>query len=358
MRRREFLRQSANAAIAVGIQRSLRGAPIPRAAISSANPGLQTSALDSSVSPLPGTSPLTVQGDPAMQMVDGIHRHLLAQTAQLAAERSRLWNRDFSSAANYEQSVAANRERFRRIIGTIDERAAARAPEIEVAFASQTEIAQSSRYTIYAIQWRVFGPVTSDSGGMIARGLLLQPKDPPLARVVAIPDADCTPEMLAGIEPGIPTQAQFARTLAECGIQVIVPLIINRDDSFSGISGIGMTNMPHREWIYRMAFEAGRHIIGLEVQSILAAVDWLERENTARRLAIGVMGYGEGGLLALYSCRDRRTHQGGGGQRILPGARERLAGADLSRCVGAGEGIWRCRTGRLDRASNANCRSE
>ena len=249
---------------------------------------------------MPGTSPLTAQGDLAMQMIDGIHRHLLAQTAQQAAERSRLWNRDFSSAADYEQSVAVNRERFRRIIGAVDERAAARAPELEVTFASQTEIAQSSRYTIYAIRWRVFGPVTSDSSGMNAMGLLLQPKDPPLARVVAIPDADCTPELLAGIAPGIPAQAQFARTLAECGIQVIVPLIINRDDSFSGIPGIGMTNMPHREWIYRMAFEAGRHIIGLEVQSILAAVDWFDRENAAQQLSIGVMGYGEGGLLALY----------------------------------------------------------
>ena len=25
-----------------------------------------------------------------------------------------------------------------------------------------------------------------------------------------------------------------------------------------------MTNQPNREWIYRMAFEAGRHIIGYE----------------------------------------------------------------------------------------------
>jgi predicted secreted protein len=60
-----------------------------------------------------------------MQMVDGIHRHLLSQTAQQVAERPRLWKRDFSSAANYEQSVAANRQRFRRIIGAVDERAAA-----------------------------------------------------------------------------------------------------------------------------------------------------------------------------------------------------------------------------------------
>jgi dienelactone hydrolase len=290
------------AAIAAGIQRSLHGAPIPGTAISGANPGPQTYASDNAASPLPGTSPLTAQGDVAMQMVDGIHRHLLAQTAQQAAERSRLWNRDFSSAAGYEQSVAANRERFRHIIGAVDQRAAVRAPELDVAFASQTEIAQSSRYTIYAVRWRVFASVTGDSSGMIARGLLLHPKDPTVARVVAVPDADCTPEMLVGIAAGIPEQAQFARRLAESGIQVIVPLIINRDDSFSGIPGIGMTNMPHREWIYRMAFEAGRHIIGFEVQSILAAVDWFERENASQPLAIGVMGNGEGGLLALYSA--------------------------------------------------------
>jgi hypothetical protein len=35
-----------------------------------------------------------------------------------------------------------------------------------------------------------------------------------------------------------------------------------------------MTNQPHREWIYRPAFELGRHIIGYEVQKILALVDW------------------------------------------------------------------------------------
>ena len=51
-----------------------------------------------------------------------------------------------------------------------------------------------------------------------------------------------------------------------------------------------------------MAFEAGRHIIGYEVQKVLAAVDWFETENAQRAVPIGVMGYGEGGLLALYSA--------------------------------------------------------
>jgi dienelactone hydrolase len=324
VKRRDFLRQSASAAIAAGICKSLHGSAVHFETAPAAVQALQPSSPEIAAPILLGTSLLNAQGDLAMQMVDTIHRHLVEQTAQQAAERSRLWNRDFSSAANYERSVADNRKRFRQIIGAVDERMTARVPELKVTFASQTEIAQSPRYTIYAIRWHVFAPVTSDSGGMMAIGLLLQPKDPPLARVVAIPDADCTPEMLAGIEPGMAAQAQFARTLAECGIQVIVPLIINRDDSFSGIPGIGMTNMPHREWIYRIAFEAGRHIIGFEVQSILAAVDWFERENNARPLAIGVMGYGEGGLLALYSAA----------------VDTRIAAAAVSGYFGPRENVW------------------
>ncbi len=49
-----------------------------------------------------------------------------------------------------------------------------------------------------------------------------------------------------------------------------------------------------------MAFEMGRHIIGYEVQRILAVVDWFSLEKD--HPPIGVFGYGEGGLLALYSA--------------------------------------------------------
>ncbi len=100
-----------------------------------------------------------------------------------------------------------------------------------------------------------------------------------MARVVAIPDVDWTPEMLVGLAPGGSRETQFARRMAESGCEVIVPVLINRDDTFSGIPGIGMTNMPHREWIYRMAYEVGQHIIGYEVQKVLAAVDWFEKRE-------------------------------------------------------------------------------
>jgi dienelactone hydrolase len=81
----------------------------------------------------------------------------------------------------------------------------------------------------------------------------------------------------------------------------MVPVLIDRRDSLAGVPGIGMTNEPNREWLYRMAYEVGRHIIGFEVQKVLAAVDWFVGENAAASVPIGVMGYGEGGLLALYS---------------------------------------------------------
>src|SRR5207253_1905570 len=56
----------------------------------------------------------------------------------------------------------------------------------------------------------------------------------------------------------------------------------------------------HREFVYRMSFEMGRHIIGYEMQKVLAAVDWFCKDKDHPK--VGVFGYGEGGLLAFYSA--------------------------------------------------------
>src|SRR5207248_3228210 len=116
-----------------------------------------------------------------------------------------------------------------------------------------------------------------------------------------IPDADWTPEMLAGLAKGVPPKQQFARILAENGCRVLIPTLIDRQDTWSGNPAVGrQTNQPHREFVYRMAYEMGRHIIGYEVQKVLAAVDWFAKQDA--RLPVGVYGHGEGGLLALYSA--------------------------------------------------------
>ncbi len=56
---------------------------------------------------------------------------------------------------------------------------------------------------------------------------------------------------------------------------------------------------PRRFIYHRMSYEMGRHVIGYEMQKVLAAVDWFCKDEG--RPPVGVIGYGEGGLLAFYS---------------------------------------------------------
>jgi dienelactone hydrolase len=297
MDRRAFLGGSSGAALGLGLASRLGQLAAEEEQGSSGEGYSRTT----SEPVLPSTAPLTLQGDLAAKMVDGIHQFLLRRTQEAAEERGRLWQRDYQSVEAYNRSVSPNRERFRQIIGAVDKRIGGRAPDLLATLSTSAQVSRGSGYKVYAVSWPVFDRVVADDDGLAAEGLLLQPEGKPAARVVAIPDADWTPEMLVGLAVGVPPEAQFARRLAENGCQVMVPVLINRDDTFSGIPGIAMTNETHREWVYRMAYEVGRHIIGFEVQKVLAAVDWFAGENETEPARIGVMGYGEGGLLALCS---------------------------------------------------------
>jgi dienelactone hydrolase len=242
---------------------------------------------------VPGAQPLTMEGDLSAQMVAGIDKFLMRQLADSVAHRTNFWKRDFASAEAYEKSVQTNREHLRRIIGAVDSRLPIRDLEFVSTIARDSKLGSGENYTIQAIRWEVYPKVYGE-------GLWLRPNKKPIARVIAIPDADHDPELLCGLQIGIPADSQFARRLAEQGIEVIVPQLINRSDTFSGDAALKrFTNQPHREWIYRQAYEMGRHIIGYEVQKILSLVDFFASEEPA---PIAVAGYGEGGLLALYSA--------------------------------------------------------
>jgi dienelactone hydrolase len=142
-------------------------------------------------------------------------------------------------------------------------------------------------------------------------GLLLVPTGgKPVADVVAVPDADQTPEMIAGLVEGAAAESQFARRLAESGCRVLVPALVDRTVEPVGqivgrLQGTpelrGGAALTHREFLYRSAFELGRHLIGYEVQKVLAGVDWFSRDAGDGDARIGVIGWGEGGLLALYA---------------------------------------------------------
>jgi dienelactone hydrolase len=245
---------------------------------------------------LPGTQPLEMltPGDRAAQMVAGIDRYLSRALVSSVQQRQSFWKRDYSSRAAYENSIAENRQRFRKVIGVVDERVPFESPALDGTLEQSALVASTAEYKIFEIRWPVLR-------GVEGEGLLFEPVGNPIARVVALPDADWSPEALAGLAPGVPPAAQYARRLAENGCEVLVPVVIDRSDTWSGNPAIGVaTNQSHREFIYRGAFEMGRHVIGYEVQKVLAAVDWFSRIKPAR--PIGVMGYGEGGLLALCSA--------------------------------------------------------
>lgn len=250
----------------------------------------------SSEKTLQGTQPLKEDGDLSIKMVDGLHAFLDRALSESTARRQQHWNRDYSSAGAYLSSIDPNRNRFRKIIGLNEDRVAARLEQ----FAETPDtplIAETASFRIYQVRWNVLS-------GVQGEGLLLEPRRPSGVAIVSLPDADQTPEQLTGLAPGIVPESQFARILAENGARVLVPVLVNRDCEFSGNPDLEstrgrMTNQPHREWLYRMSYEMGRHLIGYEVQKILAAVDWLEGEGHEM---IGVAGYGEGGLLAFYSA--------------------------------------------------------
>lgn len=245
-------------------------------------------------SQLPGTEAFTGEGDLAAQMVSGIREFLLKQTDASITNRQALWHRDYTSHSNYESSVAPNRKRFIKAIGLIDERCPDTSPSIETSVGEDSVVGLGGGFKIYRVRWPVLH-------GVDGEGLLLQPDSEPVACVIALSDADFSPEMLAGLTPGLAPEAQFARHLATNGCLVLIPTLVDRRSTWSGNESIGkFTNLTHREYIYRMAYEVGRHIVGYEVQKVLAVVDWAHKTHASR--AIGVMGYGEGGLLALYSA--------------------------------------------------------
>jgi len=239
-------------------------------------------------SPLPGTAPLAWNDDIASRLLAGVDTFLLREIENSVERRARHWKRDLSSPEKYTASVEPNRRRLAHVLGVRDPRAPFDGFELVGTTTQPVLVGQGFGYKAYAVRWPAFGDVCGE-------GLLLMPEGGrKVADVVAIPDADQTPEMIAGLVEGVPPESQFARRLAESGCRVLVPVLIDR--------GVTHRRLSNREFLYRSAFELGRHLIGYEVQKVLAGVDAFAREAAPGDARIGVIGWGEGGMLALYAA--------------------------------------------------------
>ncbi|MFZ9838326.1 MAG: dienelactone hydrolase family protein [Opitutaceae bacterium] len=252
-------------------------------------------AAAASTTPFPfAAEPLTPAADRSAELVAAARRLIEAAQPVILAERESFWRPDFHARSAYETSLAPNRARLARMAGLADQREAAPEFRVEAAPDEEGPVATTPGFTVLAVRWPVLA-------GLEGRGLLLRPTGPTRARVVLFPDADQAPEQLAGLLPGLDPVHQAARRLAEAGCEVLVPRLLDRDDTHSGNPALGrLTNQTHREWIYRQSFPLGRHPIGYELQQARAAIDaWARRGDG---LPVGVAGWGEGGLLALFSA--------------------------------------------------------
>src|SRR5579859_1899418 len=238
--------------------------------------------------PLPGTAPLEIQGDIASNLVAGADRFLLRKLDQSVADRAQFWHRDFSSAQAYDQSLSTNRLRLAHILGVRDQRVDHVEMELIATPTQRGPIARGQGYEVFAVRWPALGDVHGE-------GLLLSPTGrAAVANIVAIPDAGQTPEQIAGLIGGVAPECQFARRLAESGCRVVIPALISRRTEYE-------PSLSNREFIYRPAYELGRHVIGYEIQKVLSAIDWMTAQGSNSIARIGVIGWGEGGLLAFYS---------------------------------------------------------
>ena len=249
---------------------------------------------------LPNTKPLEwEEKDLSARLMDGAHHFIERKIDESVARRRQFWARDFSSPTAYIKSVETNRAHFRTIIGAVDQRLPVRMERFGDD-RSPALVAETSRYRIYQVRWPVLD-------GFFGSGLLVQPKREPIACAVIVPDADQTPEELIGIAgPLLPPQTEemgsaMVRLLAESGVELVLPTLVSREKLVTADQQLRSSDQTHREWIYRQAYHMGRHLIGYEVQTVLAAVDWF-RQQEGGAIKVGVAGYGEGGLIAFYAA--------------------------------------------------------
>ncbi len=247
---------------------------------------------DSLTARLPNTAPLELNEPLDVVMVRGLSKYAERALTAAGTQRRPNWLEHSALSPEGKKEREAARNRLRSLIGDVPtETATSRLTRF-----SPTVI-DHPKFTLVECQWDV-------ADGITGRGLLAIPKSlakdsqQPLPCVVVLPDVNETPEASFGIDPAFPSVQQVSRQLAEAGCVVLCPVLIDRQVECSGHPLVRWTNLPHREFIYRLGFELGRHPVGYEVAKIRCGIDAL-RSDLRCPLRTVVIGTGEGGLIAM-----------------------------------------------------------
>ena len=241
-----------------------------------------------------GTTPLEMTGDIASDLVAGVDRFLLKELEKSIQKRMDSWPKRIagqgSEPGQYEAATKVLREELRMRIGMVDSPVPCDALSIQSLASANRELpswlAKNEALSIYEIRWPIFE-------GVDATGLLVVPSGTARFHAVVMPDAGQTPEQLCGFDE---TSSRVALDLAFQGGVVVIPNVVQRTREARN----GRAKLTDQEFLYRSAFVLGRHIIGYQVQEIRSA--FLAMRKTYGQLPSVVIGYGEGGGLAMYAA--------------------------------------------------------
>ncbi len=254
---------------------------------------------------LPGTKPLDWTGDIASQLVEGVDRFLLRKIEEQKNRRPDLWPRP-DDGRSYTEATASLRRELTERIGLKDERVPVRLWKEHLTHGHRFE---TNSWQAEDVRWSVLP-------GVDAFGLLLEPKEgEPRFSAIIVPDAGQTPEDLIGFAKDSFPSGAF---LASQGARVLIPSVVSRTRE----ARRGRANLTDQEYIYRSAFELGRHLLGYQVHECMAAAEYLLNLEPNKPLMIA--GWGEGGWIALFTAA----------------VDERIDGALVSGHFGPRENIW------------------
>ncbi len=257
---------------------------------------------------LPNSAPLVETGDLADLMMTGLHRFAERKFAQTNEQRAALWKASLKTPEDHQAFRATARLSLAHGLGVDPRWLEPNAADPRYTDLNPHRIRHFERFgglsdgglvweTAKFRVWQVRWPVLE---GVHGEGLLVEPRGVAKAAVIALPDAGQTPEGILGLG-NLSNVMTWALRLAEADVLVLVPALIDRDDEWSGNPRVAFTNQPHREWIYRQAYHMGRHVIGYEVEKMLAAIQCLKAHGSAT-LPVAIAGNGEGGLIALCTA--------------------------------------------------------
>jgi dienelactone hydrolase len=238
------------------------------------------------------TEPLEETGDAAARMLEGVDRFLDRQLEASRRAGVHLWPKPPEKSAEpekvkelYALETKALRTNLAERIGLVDVRSTDASLVQQRTYGKEPALFQNETFTIYEVAWNVYP-------GVQASGIIIQPKEVRFC-ALAIPDAGQMPEDLCG---GQESSVRYALEVASSGGFVVIPTVISRSESARN----GRSVLTDQEYLYRSAIVLGRHVLGHEVSVVQSAIDSIKRLYPD--LPIGIVGWGEGGWIALHSA--------------------------------------------------------